>query len=66
LLIYTIGLGNKINESFLKSLASEEADYYFAPSASNLENIYKNISSDICQEVPARIEITYKIFGDAI
>ena len=64
LIIYTIGLGNKINESFLKTLASKENDYFFAPTANNLETIYQNISSDICQEKPARIEITYKIFGD--
>jgi Mg-chelatase subunit ChlD len=64
--IYTIGLGNKINESFLKTLASGNTNYFFAPSASNLETIYKNISSDICEEIPARIEITYKAFGDAI
>lgn len=64
--IYTIGLGNDINESFLKTVASGNADYFFAPSASNLETIYKNISSDICQEIPARIEITYKIFGNSI
>lgn len=66
LFVYTIGLGNKINESFLKTLASGETNYFFAPSASNLETIYKNISSDICEEIPARIEITYKIFGNAI
>jgi Mg-chelatase subunit ChlD len=61
--IYTIGLGEKINESFLKTIASKENNYFFAPSALNLETIYKNISSDICKELPARIEITYKIFG---
>lgn len=65
-IIYTIGLGNKINESFLKNIASSEENYFFAPSAANLETIYKNISSDMCEEVPARIEITYKIFGSSI
>lgn len=64
LVIYTIGLGNKINESFLKNLASKEDNYFFAPTATNLETIYKNISSDICKETPARIEITYKIFNE--
>jgi hypothetical protein len=62
ILIYTIGLGEKINESFLNTIASEEGNYFFAPSALNLETIYKNISSEICNEIPARIEITYKIF----
>jgi len=66
LIIYTIGLGNKINELFLKNIASTANNYFFAPTASNLETIYKNISEDICEEVPARIEITYKIFGYSI
>lgn len=64
--IYTIGLGDKINEIFLQTIASNKESYFFAPTAADLENIYKNISFDICKEVPARIEITYKIFGDAL
>ena len=66
LTIYTIGLGENINESFLKTIASTPDNYFFAPSALNLETIYKDISSSICKEVPARIEITYKIFGSSI
>jgi len=66
LVIYTIGLGGGINESFLKQIASAESHYFFAPSAVDLETIYQNISSDICKEIPARIEITYKIFGSDI
>lgn len=66
IIIYTIGLGDKINESFLKNIASETENYFFAPTAVNLATIYKNISSDICKEIPARIEITYKIFGDSL
>jgi len=63
ILIYTIGLGDSINESFLKQIASAEQNYFFAPRAADLLQIYKNISTDICKEVPARIEITYKIFN---
>ncbi len=62
LIIYSIGLGDKINKSFLKRIAFEENNYFFAPTAIDLETIYKNISYDICKEIPARIEITYKIF----
>ena len=64
--IYTIGLGDDINEFFLKDIASETDNYFFAPSTADLAAIYKNISSRICEEVPARIEITYRVFGDAI
>lgn len=64
--IFTIGLGNQINESFLTRLASVADNYYYAPTTENLDVIYKNISSNICQEVPARVEITYRIFGSSI
>ncbi len=66
LILYVIGLGNNINDSFLKTVASKEANYLFAPSSDDLATIYQNISSDICKEVPARIEITYKIFGKSL
>lgn len=64
--IYTIGLGSEINQDFLENIASQADNYFFAPSAADLKTIYKKISSDICEEVPARIEITYKIFGNSI
>lgn len=63
--IYTIGLGDGINESFLKNVASAGENYFYAPTPDKLQTIYKNISSRICKEVPARIEITYKIFGQS-
>ncbi len=65
-IIYTIGLGKNINDQFLKQLASDDKKYFFAPTADDLQAIYSEISSDICVEVPARIEITYKIFGDLL
>lgn len=64
--IYVIGLGDKINESFLRQVASEEENYFFAPTADDLKNIYKRISSSICQEIPVRIEITYKILDQNV
>jgi len=59
--LYTIGLGESINEEFLKQVASKENQFFFAPKAEDLASIYTNISSRICKEVPARIEVTYKI-----
>jgi Mg-chelatase subunit ChlD len=61
--IYTIGLGDKINDTFLKSVASGADKYFYAPSADSLKDIYRQISSEICEEVPARIEITHKVLG---
>ncbi len=63
--IFTIGLGKNINESFLKSISSGDANFYPSPTKEDLDGIYKKISSSICKEVPARIEITYKILQPA-
>ncbi len=62
--IYTVGLGKNINESFLKKIASSDKKYFYAPTTDDLFQIYKDISYQICKEVPARIEITHKIFGN--
>jgi len=59
--IYTIGLGNDIHHEFLQRIASTPDNYFFAPSTTTLKGIYEKISRAICKELPARIEITYKI-----
>lgn len=59
--IYTIGLGKDINDTFLKQVASGDTKYFFSPTTKELSKIYKNISSSICKERPARIDIGYKI-----
>lgn len=59
--IYTIGLGSSVNQNFLKSLASGQSQFFFAPKSDDLFSVYESISSDICKEAPARIEITAKI-----
>lgn len=61
--IYTIGLGKDIHQDFLRTISSSPDSYFQAPSTSTLRDIYSKISSSICKEVPARIEITYKILS---
>lgn len=61
--IFTIGLGKDVSVDFLKKIASKDENFFGAPQSGDLEKIYTTISSKICKEVPARIEITYKVFG---
>lgn len=61
--IFTIGLGNNVSEEFLRAIATKKDNFFYAPTIEELKDIYSKISSDICKEVPARIEITYKVFG---
>lgn len=48
--IYTIGLGNDINEAFLRdNIATSQAHYFNAPTAESLKSIYKSISETVCK-----------------
>jgi len=62
--IFTIGLGKDIHVDFLKTIASSSANYYFAPKAEDLKKIYQDISSSICKETPARIELLSKVLHE--
>lgn len=48
--IFTIGLGTDVNTSMLQYIANVTgAQYYFSPSASDLDAIYDSIATRICQ-----------------
>jgi Mg-chelatase subunit ChlD len=58
--IYVIGLGAKVNESFLRSLATKESYYYKAASASVVDTIYRAVTSALCEDGAAVIDIVPK------
>ncbi len=60
-IIYTIGLGKDIHQEFLRKIATSPSNYLEAPATNTLRDVYSKISTSICKELPARIEITYKI-----
>jgi Mg-chelatase subunit ChlD len=62
-LLYTIGLGKDIHADFLRKIASTPESFLLAPATSTLESVYKQVSSSICKELPARIEVKYKILN---
>jgi Mg-chelatase subunit ChlD len=55
IVLYAIGLGDKVNENFLKEISP---NFYFkSPDTKVLDSIYKKISQDICKLKPNIIEI---------
>lgn len=49
--VYTIGLGKGINETFLRDrVATDPAHYFNAPTAGDLQGVYKKISESVCKE----------------
>lgn len=51
--VVTIGLGTDANQDLLKGIASDPNDYYYAPDASALGEIYAKIAESIKQFVAA-------------
>ncbi len=50
--IFTIGLGSDINATMLQQIANKTGGtYYFAPTASDLDEIFNQITTGICQKI---------------
>jgi len=61
--IYTIGLGSGADEEFLAALASGDEYQFTAADAESLDRIYRSISTALCEEGPAVIDIIPKVPG---
>lgn len=58
--IFTIGLGQGVNRPFLGDVASSNNHEFYAASAANLDQIYRLISTAICEEGAAVIDVIPK------
>lgn len=58
--VFAIGLGTNVNEEFLAAIASSEERRYLAADAANLDAIYRSISTALCEEGAAVIDIVAK------
>jgi Mg-chelatase subunit ChlD len=58
--IYAIGLGQGVDQSFVRNIASSESSAYFAPTGSDLEKIYSEITSSLCETGPTKIDVVAK------
>lgn len=58
--IYTIGLGNEVNQQFLRDISGDGDKAYYAPTTADLNKIYDNISTSLCEAGAARIDIIPK------
>ena len=63
IIIYTIGLGESVNQPFLSTMASSGEHSFFAADTTVLSAIYRTISSSICEDGPAVIDVVPKTPG---
>lgn len=55
--IFTIGLGNDLNETLLRDIASSPEQYFRAATGAELLGIYQSIARAVCVKPPPLIEI---------
>lgn len=58
--VYAIGLGQDVDQAFIRSIASDESNAYFAPTGADLEKIYSEITSSLCESGPTKIDVVAK------
>jgi hypothetical protein len=58
--VYVIGLGENVDESFVRSISSSPDKAYLAPSRSDLATIYSTITASLCEVGPTKIEVIAK------
>lgn len=59
-IFYTIGLGERANETFLRDVAGSESRVFLAATGEDLDGIYREISAAICERGAAVIDILPK------
>ncbi len=55
--VYTIGLGDDVNQQFLEDIASDSGNYFQAADRDALSGIYEEIHSSLCEQAPFITEI---------
>ncbi len=58
--IFTIGLGASVNKKFLEEVASDAKHAFIAPTAGDVDDIYRTITTAICEDGPTVIEVIAK------
>ena len=58
--IFTIGLGAEVNQSFLRSIATNPDAMFTTLSPEQVDRIYRSITDAICEEGAARVDIIPK------
>lgn len=58
--VYSIGLGENVDEQFINNIASDPSNAYLAPTGADLDSIYAEITSSLCESGPTKIDVIAK------
>ena len=59
--LFTIGLGKGADMAFVRAVASKEDQAFAAPTTATLGSVYQSITSSICEDGAARIDVIPKV-----
>ncbi len=58
--VYAIGLGQGVDQQFIRNIASSLDNAYFAPTGEDLDKIYAEITSSLCEFGATKIDVIAK------
>ncbi len=58
--VFAIGLGTNVDATFIAQLASDESNSFIAPTGADLDAIYAEITSSLCESGPTKIDVIAK------
>jgi Mg-chelatase subunit ChlD len=58
--IFAIGLGSGVDAQFVRDIASSEDNAFYAPTTEDLDNIYSEITSSLCESGTSQIDVIAK------
>lgn len=58
--VYAIGLGSELDRSLIEGLASDPQNAYIAPDRGDLQAIYNEVSTSLCEVGPTNIDVLPK------
>ena len=53
--LIVIGLGKNVDESLLRRVATNPADYYYAPTGNDLVDVFHDIITDVCRRATGQL-----------
>jgi len=58
--VYAIGLGQNVDQEFIRKIASDSSNAFFAPTGADLMSIYAEITSSLCESGVTKIDVIAK------
>jgi len=59
--LYVMGLGDAVKRDFLRQIAGSTDNYFFAPDRTELDAVYDDVATTICEKGPASVRFITRV-----